>query len=96
MNDKATDLITRLEQETNCRVDDNGFDNPAIAGLFGAIARELGQSQHRKHDDVAAGYVIKHRMTPEYHQKAQADALLATLLSSGISPDEMKTLIQDD
>lgn len=67
----ASDLIERLEAETGQRVDDNNGDNLAMAGLFGAMARVLGQSPpvYREHDDVAAGLLIQHRTTPGWSPK---------------------------
>jgi hypothetical protein len=56
----ANDLIERMERETGQRIDDNGGDNFAMIGLIGAMAREMGKSSHRPHDDVAAGVVVKH------------------------------------
>jgi hypothetical protein len=47
----AAELIDRMERETGSRVDANNGDNPAIAGLFGALARALGKSQQREQDD---------------------------------------------
>jgi hypothetical protein len=85
----ANDLIERLERETGQRVDDNDGDNLAMAGLFGAISRLLGESPptYREHDDVVAGIVIRHRMSPEYAREQDGRRLLASLLVGGISPD---------
>ena len=64
-----------------------------MAGLIGAIARMMETSTHRAHDDVAAGVVIKHRMSPEYAEKKASDKLLAELLTSGLSPDDIQGLL---
>ena len=49
----TNELIERMEMETGQRVDaDNSM---ALAGLFGTIARKMGQSHHQERDDVAAG-----------------------------------------
>ena len=72
----GSDLIERLERETGQRVDSNGGDNMAMAGLVGAMSRLLGQSppSYRERDDVVAGVVILHQMTPEYRrQQARND-----------------------
>ena len=59
---EASDLIERMEKETGQRIDDNGGDNFAMAGLLGAMVREMGKSpkSYKERDDVAAGVVIKH------------------------------------
>jgi len=81
----ASDLIERLEKETGQRIDDNDGDNNAMAGLMGAMSRELGQSPGLdERDDVAAGLLIRHRNSPEGKQErrnkeAQAAFLLASL-----------------
>ena len=86
-------LIERMEAETGQRWDSNNGDNAALAGIFGACARALGQSRHNPHDDVAAGVLIRHQMTPEYKRKQQADELMAELLINGFSPDDLKAII---
>ena len=82
-----------MEAETGQRWDSNNGDNAALAGVFGACARALGQSRHNPHDDVVAGVLIRHKMTPEYKRKQQADELMAELLISGFSPDDLKAMI---
>lgn len=91
----ADGLIARMEEETGQRVDDNDGDNLAMAGLFGAVSRIMGQSPpaYREQDDVTAGLLIKHRMSPEYQREQEAKAVLATLIASGMSPDDAKDLI---
>ena len=63
----ASDLIERMEAETGQRIDDNDGDNLAMAGLLGAMSRIMGQSPptYRERDDVAAGVLIKHQMSPD-------------------------------
>ena len=67
MTNAANDLIERLERETGHRIDDNGGDNAAMAGLFGAMSRIMGQlpPTYRECDDVVAGLLIKHQMSPD-------------------------------
>jgi len=91
----ASDLIERLEQETGQRIDDNDGDNSAMAGLFGAVSRLMGQSppSYRERDDVAAGLLIRHQMTPEYKRKQEANRLVAGLLAAGMLPDDIKDVI---
>ena len=90
----ANDLIERLERETGQRIDDNDGDNNAMAGLFGAIARAMGQTppSYRPRDDVAAGLLILHQMTPEYAEKQASDRLVAEMLVGGMSPDTIKDI----
>lgn len=66
-----------------------------MAGLFGAMSRLMGQSppSYRKCDDVAAGLVIKHRMSPAYQRQLASDAVLAQLLVAGMSPDDIKEFL---
>ena len=88
----ANDLIERLEAETGKRIDDNDGDNMAMAGLFGAVSRLMGQSppSYQERDDVAAGVLIRHQMTPEYRREQEANQVMASLLASGMSPDDVK------
>ena len=90
---KASDLIERLENETGQRIDDDG-DNLAMAGLFGAMSRLMGQSPstYQECDDVAAGILIKHQMSPEGQKEQASKDMLAQMLRSGMSPDDIKSL----
>lgn len=93
----ANDLIVRLEAEAGQRIDDNDGDNLAMAGLFGAMSRLLGQSPstYRERDDVAAGLLIRHRMSPEYQHEQESKRALADLLIAGLSPDEEVKALMD-
>jgi len=75
----ANDLIERLKAETGQRIDDNDGDNNAMTGLLGAMSRALGQSPpgYRESDDVAAGLLIKHQMTPEYKREQESKEIVA-------------------
>jgi hypothetical protein len=92
----ASELIEQMEKETGQRIDDNEGENLAMAGLIGVLARALGKSPHRPKDDIAAGVMISYQMTPAYRAKKEADELMASLLASGISPDEIKNLYGGD
>lgn len=83
---EANDLIDRLERETGRRIDDNDGDNLAMAGLFGAISRLMGKSppSYTERDDVAAGVVIRHQMSPEGQQEQENRAALAALALLGM------------
>ncbi len=91
--ENANDLIERLERETGQRIDSKDGDNLAMAGLFGALARAMGTNPHQSRDDVAAGVVIRHQMTPAYKKQKEADQLLASMLMAGVSPDDAKSLL---
>lgn len=91
----ASNLIERMEKETGQRVDSNDGDNNAVAGLLGAMSRLLGQTptSYTEQDDVAAGLLIKHHMSPEWdNEEAQNEKMTAMLLSEGMAPDELKGL----
>jgi len=89
----ASDLIERLEQETGQRVDDE--NSLAMAGLFGAMSRLMGQSPptYRERDDVVAGLLIQHQMSPEYQREQAEKQKMAELLTSGMTPEEVKALM---
>ncbi len=91
----GSDLIERLERETGQRIDSNGGDNMAMAGLVGAMSRLLGQSppSYRERDDVVAGVVILHQMTPEYRRQQARNDLVAEMLVNGVSPDDLGDLL---
>jgi len=88
----ASDLIERMERETGQRINSNDFDNAAMAGLFGAVARMKGKSSHDERDDVVAGLLIVHQMTPEYRNEQESRQMIASLLSSGLSPDDIRAM----
>jgi len=90
---EASDLIEKFEKETGQRVDANDGDNMAMAGLFGALARALGSSGHDERDDIAAGVLLRHQLTPEYRREQEANRLLVELLAGGVSPDDAAALI---
>jgi len=92
---EANDLIERLEKETGQRIDANNGDNLAMAGLFGAMSRLLGQSppSYKACDDVPAGVLIQHHMTPEYCQEQEDKEILAKMLMAGMSPDDIAALL---
>ncbi len=92
----ASDLIERLEKETGQRIDNNGRDNNTMVGLFGAMSRLSGQSppSYRERDDVVAGLMIRHQMSPEGHRQRQSDEMVAKMLIGGMSPDDVKALTE--
>lgn len=91
----ASNLIEQMERETDQRIDSNGGSNMAIAGLLGAMSRLMGQSptSYTERDDVAAGVLIRHQITPEYQQEQENKELLTSLLANGMSPDNIKGLM---
>ena len=88
----ASELIGRIEWETGRRVDDGG-DNAAMDAVFGAMSRVLGQSPsvYRERDDVAAGALLRHQMTPAYQREQKSKEALANMLLLGFSPDDVVT-----
>ena len=89
MSDK--NLIEQWEEETGQRWDSNGGDNLAMAGLMGTMSRMLGKSNQQPKDDLVAGMLIQHQMSPEgQRQAAEKEAGLEAfmgLLGMGVSPD---------
>ena len=83
----ASDLIERMERETGQRIDDNDGDNSAMAGLLGAMSRLMGKSpkSYRERDDLVAGLLIRHQMTPEYQKEQEAKEIMAQMLLGGMS-----------
>jgi uncharacterized protein (DUF2267 family) len=92
---KASELIERLEKETGQRIDEPG--SMAMAGLFGALARAMDKTpaSYTEKDDVAAGILIQHQMTPEYRQKKATDEMVANLLANGMSPEHIDKISKE-
>ena len=91
---EANDLIERMERETGQRIDDNDGDNMAMTGLFGAIARMMGKTpaSYTERDDVAAGKLIQHQMSPGYQREREGNEILVAMLCAGLSPDDIKEI----
>jgi len=87
----ANDLIERMEAETGQRIDSSDGDNPAMAGLMGAMSRLMGKSptSYRPEDDVAAGLLIRHEMSEAGERKRQGNDTLRAMLLMGFSPDDL-------
>lgn len=88
----ASDLIEKAEREAGCRVDSDGFDNSAMAVLFGALSRAMGKSNHRECDDFAAGTLIKHNISEEGQREQESKEMMANMLMAGVSPDTLGDL----
>lgn len=93
----ANDLTERMERETGCRIDSNGGDNAAIAGLMGAVRREMGNAGmlpktpwHTERDDVAVGMYLKATSTPEYIAKQDALKMMCSMIGPDMGPDELR------
>lgn len=84
-----SDLIEMFEQETGSRIDD--ASSPALAGLFGFLARAMGKSAHDERDDVVAGYLIQDEIE-NGESRRQTDELILGMLLSGVSPDDLGAL----
>lgn len=84
----ASDLIDRLEKETGVRIDAHDAhdgDNIAMSGLLGAMSRELGQSPGLgERDDVAAGMLLHHKMSPAGKREKESKDARAALLSASL------------
>ena len=91
MSDEATRLIEEAERIGGARWDDETNPNGMFA-LLGALARAMGNNPHAPKDDVAAGMLLAHRMTPAAQRKRQADALLAEMLVAGLDPETLRDL----
>ena len=89
----ASDLIERMEKETGQRVDHNDGDNFAVAGLLGALSRVMDQSKFDERDGVAVGVTLKHQISPVGQREKESNALIASMLRSGLSPDDVKLLL---
>lgn len=94
MKDPADDLIERLERETGQCLEENNGNNFVMSGLLGALSRLMGQSppSYQECDDVAAGEMLCHQMSPEYWQEQVVKAMIADMLASGMSPEDAKAL----
>ena len=95
MSKAAGNLIERMERETGQRIDANAALSPPLAGLLGAMSRLMGYSpaSYTERDNMVAGMLIRHQMTPEYQQEQEAKELMAQLLTSGMSPDDVKSIM---
>ena len=90
----ADELIARMEQETGQRIDANDGNNLAMAGLFGAMERMMGKTppSYTERDDVAAGVLLRHKMSPAGRQEEESNRLMAEMLAVGMSPDTLGSL----
>ena len=66
-----------------------------MAGLLGAMSRLMGQSpaSYTEHEDVAAGLLIKHQMSPEHAREQASKEMIVEMLAGGMSPDDVKALL---
>lgn len=92
----ANELIERMEKETGQRIDSNDGDNLAFAGLVGAMSRLMGSSpsSYKASDDVVAGLLILHQQTDEYKNDQASKSMIASLLTGGMSPDDVGALFR--
>lgn len=77
----ANELIRKMEIETGQRIDDK--DSLALSGLFGAVHRAMGYSEHDQKDEIAAGVSIQGVMTPEYKARQESKRVAAELMAAG-------------
>ena len=96
---ESNDLIERMERETGQRIDDNGGDNNAMAGLIGAMARLMGKTAHTRYADdpkmdVPVGMYLKATSTPEYLAAQKQNEALAEALINGANPADLYRLLR--
>lgn len=85
------EMIERIERETGQRWDDPR--GTALSGLFGAVARAMGENPHGPKDDVAAGLLLQHQMTPEYAREQAVRQMMADMLAGGMAPADLAALL---
>jgi hypothetical protein len=88
---EPNDLIERAERETGCRVDDPN-NNMAMAILFGALSRELGQNHFQEKDDLAAGIFILDEIENGDKREKEKE-LLVMAMKAGWSHGLLKDLL---
>lgn len=91
MSNEANDLIERAEALAGCRWDDES--GLGLAAILGAVARAAGKNPHPHRDDIAAGMLIREQMTERYQREQASKEMMATLLSAGVSPDDLGALL---
>lgn len=67
-----------------------------MTGLFGAVAQALQDTRYGGDpvgNDIVAGTLIRHQMSPEYQREQEAKKMLAGLLVGGLSPDDLKSFL---
>ena len=80
--------------ETEDELDEAIVEIMAIITLWLAWSRLMGQSpaSYTEREDVAAGLLIKHQMSPEYRSEQESKKMIAEMLAGGMSPDDIKAL----
>jgi hypothetical protein len=93
-----TNLIEQWEEETGQRWDSNDGDNLTMAGIMGTMSRLLGKSNQQPKDDLVAGMLIQHQMSPEGQRQAAAEEAgleaFMMLLDMGVSPDTARQFLK--
>lgn len=90
----SEDVISRFERETG-EYWTTPEDSPMIiAGLLGMMSREMRKypPAYQSQDDVISGLMILHMNTPEYRNEQESRLMIAKMLNSGVSPDDLKEL----
>ena len=95
----SDNLIEQWENETGQRWDSNGGDNLTMAGIMGTMSRLLGKSAQQPKDDLVAGMLIQHQMSPEGKRQAAAEQAgieaFLTLLDLGVEPKTAHQFLKD-
>ena len=92
----ASDLIERMERETDQQIDSDDPNNMVMTGLFDVVTSMMEKSSHDELDDVVAGLlVILHQMTLEYRNEQASRKIIASLLAGGLSPDDIRFMMDE-
>lgn len=65
-----------------------------VTGLFGVMAQALQGTRYGGDlmgNDIVAGILVRHQMSPEYQREQEAGQMMADLLLAGLSPDDLKS-----
>jgi hypothetical protein len=68
-----------------------------MTGLFGAIGQALqgtNYSGNKVGNDIAAGTIVRHQMSPEGQREKEANEMLRGFLLAGLSPDDIGSLLK--
>lgn len=90
---KAGHLIEAHEAYQDARWDQN--DN-VLTGIAGAIAQAIAGVSYSGDpvgNDIAAGTIARHQMSPEGQKEQATNEMIAAMLAGGMSPDDIKSLL---
>ena len=67
-----------------------------MTGLFGVVAQALAGTNYGGDpigNDLAAGGLVRHQMSPEGKARQEADNLMAEMLKAGLPPGDLAALL---